>query len=328
VELIRPDHRRRLRFLTLTALSSLSVACAGDVIGELPSPPTPAFTASPSAEADEGILAEIAVDGSPCFLTEAADRIWVSAFDGDELLEIDPETNELVGEHRIRGGPCGMFVHDGTLWVETGTGLAAFDPTRGREVGRIRIPGGVFGVQDTPSGFWGVAGEGEQLLQIDPDARRVVGRVDVEGPLFGLAFARGQLWLGTLQGLVRIDPQTGTVVETIELESFEPQGLTPDGDVLWISSGLQGTVLRFDMRTMRVRDRLDVDDDSLFGGIVVGDSYWVSGNNGTVFRLDAGTGDVVDQFDLVGFGPMPADGDLWTVDFLSNTVFRLDERAA
>jgi glutamine cyclotransferase len=165
------------------------------------------------------------------------------------------------------------------------------------------------------------------VLQIDPDTSRVIGRVEVEGPLFGLAFTRGQLWLGTLQGLVRIDPQTRTVVETIELESFEPQGLTPDGDVLWISSGLQGTVLRFDTRTGRVLDRFDVDDDSLFGGIVVGDSYWVSGNNGTVFRLDARTGDVVDQLDLVGFGPMPADGDLWTVDFLSNTVFRLDERA-
>jgi hypothetical protein len=29
----------------------------------------------------------------------------------------------------------------------------------------------------------------------------------------------------------------------------------------------------------------------------------------------------------VGFGPIPAAGDLWTVDFLSDTVFRLDERA-
>jgi glutamine cyclotransferase len=324
---MRRERERGLRILALSALSSLGVACAGDVIGELPSPPTPAFTSTPSAEADEGILAEIPVDGSPCFLAEAADRIWVSAFDGDELLEIDPETNELVGEHRVRGGPCGMVLRDGTLWVETGTGLAAFDPAQGEEVDRIRIPGGVFGVRDTPTGFWGVAGEGEQVLQIDPDRREVVGRVEVEGPLYGLAYARGQLWLGTLDGLVRIDPRTRTVVETIDLESFEPQGLTPDGDVLWISSGLQGSILRFDMRTMRVRDRLDVGDDSLFGGIVVGDSYWVSGNDGTVFRLDARTGDVVDQLDLVGFGPMPGDGDLWTVDFLSNTVFRLDERA-
>ena len=77
---------------------------------------------------------------------------------------------------------------------------------------------------------------------------------------------------------------------------------------------------------MRERDRLEVDDGSLFGGVVIGDSYWVSGNNG---RSSAGrrSGDVVDQIDLVGFGPMPADGDLWTVDFISNSVFRLDERA-
>jgi hypothetical protein len=67
-------------------------------------------------------------------------------------------------------------------------------------------------------------------------------------------------------------------------------------------------------------------DDALFGGIVVGDSYWVSGNN-TLYRLDAETGEVEDQLDLVGFGPFPAAGDLWTVDFLSETVFRLDERA-
>jgi hypothetical protein len=29
----------------------------------------------------------------------------------------------------------------------------------------------------------------------------------------------------------------------------------------------------------------------------------------------------------VGFGPIPAAGNLWTVDFVSNTVFRLDEDA-
>ena len=325
---MRRKHRRWLRVLALGAVSSLGAACAGDVIGEFPSPPTPAFTATPSAEVNEGILAEIPVDGSPCFVAEAGNRVWVSAFDGDELFEIDPETNELVGEHRVRGGPCGMFVHGGTLWVETGTGLAAFDPARGEETGRIRIPGGVFGIQDTPTGFWGVAGQGEQIIQIDPATREVVGRVEVDGPLFGLTFARGQLWRGTRDGLVRIDPRTRSVVETIELDRFEPQGLAPDGDVLWISSGIEGSVMRFDLQTRRERDRLEVaDSSSLFGGVVIGDSYWVAGTDGTIFQLDADSGDVVDQIGLVGFGPMPADGDLWTVDFISNSVFRLDERA-
>jgi hypothetical protein len=69
-------------------------------------------------------------------------------------------------------------------------------------------------------------------------------------------------------------------------------------------------VLRVDLRTGRVQDGLPV-DGSLFGGIVIGDSYWISGNNGTIYRSDAGSGEVVDQLDLVGFGPrcgQPVDG--------------------
>lgn len=305
-----------------------SAACAGDVIGEFPSPPTPAITAAPSEEPDDGILAEIAVDGSPCFLAEAGGRVWVTAFDGNELVEIDPETNEMVGSHPMPGGPCGMLELGGTLWIETPNrgAVVGFDPERGEVVDRIRVPGGVLGLTATPDGIWGIAGQAEQVIQLDPDAGRVLSRIDIDGPLGGLAFARGQLWATARGGLVRIDSGTGSVVERIELESFEPEGLAVDGDLLWLSSSFEQSVLRFDLRRMRVRDRLPV-DDALFGGVVIGDSYWVSGNN-TIYRLDAGSGEVVDQLDLVGFGPFPAVGNLWTVDFISNNVFRLDEPAA
>ena len=324
---------RRLRFLAsvraapLIASGSL-VACAGGVYGEFPSPPTPVITASPSAEAAEnGVLAEIPVDGSPCFLVEAAGRVWVTAFDGNELAEIDPATNEVVSTQRMRGGPCGMLELDGALWIETpGAGaIVRFDPGRGEVIDRIRVPGGVFGLTSTPTGPWGIAGQGEQVVELDPDSGDIVGRVEVDGPLGGIVFARDQLWVSAAGTIVRIDPQTRAVVDTIELESFEPEGLAVDGDVLWVSSSFEQSVLRFDLRTMKVRDRVPV-DDALFGGLVVGDSYWVSGNN-TLYRLDTDTGEVEDQLDLVGFGPFPADGDLWTVDFVSNTVFRLDERA-
>jgi DNA-binding beta-propeller fold protein YncE len=300
-------------------------ACSGDVIGEFPSPPAPAITASPSVGSGEGIIAEIAVDGSPCFLTEAGGSVWVTAFDGDELTEIDPATNEVVRTHPMPGGPCGMVERDDTLWIETAGSLVTFDPERGEVTDRTRIPGGVFGVTPTPTGFWGVAGQAEQVVQIDPDSGEVRARIDVDGPLGGLVFVRDQLWVAAAGALVRIDPRTGSVVERIELESFEPEGLAVGDDVLWVSSSFEQSVLRFDLRTMKVRDRLPVDDAS-FGGVVVGDSYWVSGNN-TLYRLDARSGEVVDELDLIGFGPFPAAGNLWTVDFLSNSVFRLDEPA-
>jgi DNA-binding beta-propeller fold protein YncE len=318
-----------LRFLAFPVLAGILAACSGDVIGEFPSPPSPAITASPTPELGEGILAEIAVDGSPCYLAEAGGRIWVTAFDGNELSEIDPATNEVVRTYRMPGGPCGMVERDGTLWIETQNAgaLVAFDPRRGEVIDRVRIPGGVFGVTSTPTGLWGVAAQAEQVVQIDPASRRVVGRVDVEGPLGGLAVDGDQIWtIAARSALVRIDPRSHSVADRIELESYEPEGLAIGGNFLWVSSSFEDNVLRVDLRTGRVRDRLPV-DDSLFGGVVVGDSYWVSGNNGTIYRLDSGSGEVVDQLDLVGFGPIPAAGNLWTVDFLSNTVYRLDETA-
>lgn len=314
-----------MRFRAFLLLAGVLAACSGDVIGEFPSPPTPAITASPTPELDEGILAEIAVDGSPCYLAEAAQRIWVTGFDGNELHEIDPATNEVVRTYRMPDGPCGMVERDGTLWVETQNALVAFDPQRGEVIDRLQIDGGVFGVTSTRSGLWGVAGQAGQVVQIDPDSRRVVARVDVEEPVGGLAVDGDRIWtVAARSALVRIDPRSHTIADRIDLDSYEPEGLAIGGNFLWVSSSFEGNVLRVDLRTGKVRDRLAV-DGSLFGGVVIGDSYWVSGNNGTIFRLDAGSGEVVDQFDLVGFGPIPAAGNLWTVDFISNTVYRLDE---
>lgn len=311
------------------AFALLLGACSGDVIGEFPSPPSPAITDSPSPAVEEGILAEIAVDGSPCDVAEAGGRVWVSAFDGNELIEIDPTTNEVVDTHRMPGGPCGMTTVGGVLWIEApgASALVLFDAERGEVVDRMRVPGGAFGTISTPWGLWAVAGRGEQILQIDPQARRVVARIDVEGPVGGLAFEGDQIWtIVDRSELVRIDLRAHTVAERITLASYEPEGLAIDRNTLWVSSSFEGEVLRVDRKTGEVRDRLPV-ADSLFGGIVVGSDYWVSDADGTVYHLDGRSGAVVDRFELVGFGPVPAAGNLWTVDFLSSTVFRLDEPA-
>jgi outer membrane protein assembly factor BamB len=323
---VRLRRKGPLRFLALP-VAGLLAACSGDVIGEFPSPPAPAITSSPTPELAEGILAEIAVDGSPCFLAEAGGRVWITAFDGNELNEIDPATNEVTRTYRMPGGPCGMVERDGTLWIETQNGLVAFDPRRGEVIDRMRVPGGIFGTTSAPSGLWGISPEATEVVQIDPDARRIVARVGIEGPLAGLAVDGDQIW--TVSGrseLVRIDPRSHSIAERITLEDFEPEGLAIDGNFLWVSSSFEGNVLRVDRRTGKVRNRLPV-DGSLFGGVVIGDSYWVSSNNGTVYQLDTESGEVVDQLDQVGFGPIPAAGNLWTVDFFSEHVYRLDESA-
>lgn len=220
-----------------------------------------------------------------------------------------------------------MVERDGTLWIETQNRLVAFDPRRGEVVDRLQVPGGIFGSTSTPSGLWGLSPRSSQVIQIDPDSHRIVARVGVEGPLASLAVDGDQIW--TVSGrseLVRIDPRSHSIAERITLEDFEPEGLAIDGNFLWVSSSFEGNVLRVDRRTGKVRNRLPV-DGSLFGGVVIGDSYWVSSNNGTIYQLDTESGEVVDQLEQVGFGPIAAAGSLWTVDFFSEHVYRLDESA-
>jgi streptogramin lyase len=314
------------------AFALLGAGCTGDVIGGYPSPPGPAIVASPSAAegVDPGILAEIAVEGSPCFLAEAADRVWVTSFDGNELTEIDPSTNEVVDAYPMPDGPCGMVVDHGILWIESpdAGALVRFDPERREVLDRIRFPGGVFGLASAPSGLWGLSDRDDVVVQLDPGTGRVVGRVEVEGPVAGLTVRDDEIWtISGREAIVRIDPATHRIVERFVLESYEPEGLAIDGNTIWVSSSFAGDVLRVDARTGKVEDRTTV-DGSLFGGIVIGDSYWVSGSDGTIYRLDADTAAVEDRVEFVGFGPIPADGNLWTVDFLTDAVYRLDEPAS
>lgn len=311
------------------ALALLATACAGDVIGDYPSPPPPLITASPSAtpEDEDGILAEIAVDGSPCYLAEAAGRIWVTAFDGDELAEIDPATNEVIRTHPMPGGPCGIVVVGSVLWIQTANGtLVRFDARRGRQLERTRIGDGIVGLTAAPSGLWGLAQGDDAVVQLDPRSGRVIARVPIEPPLVGLAARGDEVW--TVSGretLVRIDPRTHAVVDRIAIERFEPEGITIDAGRLWVSSSFEGALVRVDTRTGEVLDRIET-DGPLFGGIVLGDSFWASGNDGTLYRLDARSGEVLEQRELLGFGPIPAAGNLWTVDFLSDAVYRLEDR--
>jgi outer membrane protein assembly factor BamB len=306
----------------------LATACAGDVIGDFPSPPTPLITASASASAepDDGILAEIAVEGSPCFLAEAGGRIWVTSFDGNELTEIDPRSNEVVRSYPMPDGPCGMVAVGDTLWVQSSNGtLVRFDARRRREVERLRIGGGVVGLVSAPSGLWGLDQGSNEVVQLDPTSGDVLGRVPVEPPLAGIAAEGDRIW--TVSGretLIRIDPRSHRIVDRIVIERFEPEGITIDGPTLWVSSSFEGALVRVDTRTGKVRDRIPT-DGPLFGGIVLGGSYWATGNDGTLYRLDAESGQELERRELLGFGPIPADGNLWTVDFLSDAVFRLED---
>jgi streptogramin lyase len=309
----------------IAAIFLCAVGCSGDVIGGFESPATPAITASPSPELPPNVLAEIPIGGSPCAVAEAGGSVWITAFDGNELDRIDPETNEVTDVYPMPTSPCGMTEVGGKLWVQAQNTVVIFDPVRAREVDRIR--GGYFAITPTPAGLWAVAAQ-DAVVQMDPRSGNVLATVKVPGPIGGLAVAPDGIWTTSARDqLVRIDPRSRSIVQRIPVKDFEPEGLAVHDGVLWVSSSFGGEVLRIDAGTGRVEDHLPV-ADSLFGGIVIGDDYWVADSDNNLYRLDGTTGEIVDRFEQIGFGPYPAAGNLWTVDFLAESAYRLDRPAS
>jgi streptogramin lyase len=309
----------------IAALFTFAVACSGDVIGGFESPVTPVITASPSPDLPVGVLAEIPIGGSPCAVAEAGGSVWITAFDGNELDRIDPETNEVTDIYPMPQSPCGMTEVGGKLWIQTGNAVVIFDPVRGREVDRIR--GGYFAITPTAAGLWAVAAQ-DAIVRLDPKNGMVLASVNVPGPIGGLAVAPNGIWTTSARDqLVRIDPRTHAIVQRITVKDFQPEGLAVHDGLLWVSSSFGGDVLRIDTRSGKIEDHLPI-ADSLFGGIVIGDDYWVADSDNNLYRLDGTTGQVVDRFEQIGFGPFPADGNLWTVDFLAESAYRLDRPAS
>jgi YVTN family beta-propeller protein len=107
-----------------------------------------------------------------------------------------------------------------------------------------------------------------------------------------IAFGEGAIWvLGGNNSVSRIDLDTNQVVATMMVGEF-PRGLAADYDAVWVT-GLG--ITRIDPLTNMVSATIPVGSSSGLNGIAAGaGSVWASSpSDGTVFRIDPGTDQVI-----------------------------------
>ncbi|MBC2887153.1 PQQ-binding-like beta-propeller repeat protein [Ochrobactrum sp. CM-21-5] len=146
------------------------------------------------------------------------------------------------------------------VWIATGAELTAFDPDSGEMLSSLEMPADA-----------GTAFDGEHLFQIaeavirkiDPKTGEVVATIPAPGDRddSGLAWAEGTLWVGQHRGrkIYQVDPETGTVLRTIETDRFVTGVTWVDGE-LWHGTWENGEseVRRIDPSTGDVLERLDM----------------------------------------------------------------------
>src|SRR3954467_4013634 len=161
------------------------------------------------------------------------DQVWMAV--GDTLRSFDPAS----GEERRK---LDVAAHAGTafdgkhLWQIAEARIQKIDPDTGRVLATIPAPGngGDSGMAWAEGSLWVGEYRARKIHQVEPETGKVLRTIESNRFVTGVTWVDGELWHGTWEGeesdVRRIDPQTGAVLERLEMpDGVRVSGLESDG---------------------------------------------------------------------------------------------------
>jgi len=174
-------------------------------------------------------------------------NVWFAA--GDRLTSFDPESGSTVKSIDVAGHAGTAF--DGEYLFQIAEDrILKIDPKAGRVLASIPAPGGGgdSGLAWAEGSLWVGAYRDRKIHQIDCETGEVLRTIESNRFVTGVTWVDGELWHGTWEGdesdLRRIDPQTGDVIERIELpDDVAVSGLESNGrDLFFCGGGNSGRI--------------------------------------------------------------------------------------
>ncbi|BDG74477.1 glutamine cyclotransferase [Roseomonas fluvialis] len=180
-------------------------------------------------------------------VTFDGERIWFAA--GASLRAIDPESGKLTGVIDVAAHAGTAF--DGThIYQIAENRIHKIDPKSGALLASIPAPGngGDSGMAWAEGSLWVGEYRSRRIHQINPDTGALIRSISSDRFVTGVTWAEGDLWHGTWEGeesdLRRIDPETGEVLEKLDMPAGTGvSGLESDGsERLYCGGGDSGKV--------------------------------------------------------------------------------------
>jgi glutamine cyclotransferase len=174
-------------------------------------------------------------------------RVWFAS--GDKLNALDPDSGDIVSALDVAAHAGTAF--DGThLFQIAETVIRKIDPKTGEVLATIPAPGngGDSGLAWAEGTLWVGQHRGHKIHQIDPATGAVLRTIESDRFVTGVTWVDGQLWHGTWQDetsdVRRIDPQTGEVLQQIDMPAgIGVSGLESDsGERFFCGGGSSGKV--------------------------------------------------------------------------------------
>jgi glutamine cyclotransferase len=174
-------------------------------------------------------------------------HVWFAS--GDGLNAFHPDTGQPVRS-------LGVAAHAGTafdgvhLFQLAEDRIHKIDPKSGEVVATIPAPGGGAdsGLTWAEGTLWVGQYRDRKIYQVDPDTGAILRTIESNRFVTGVTWVDGELWHATWEGeasdLRRIDPDTGEVLDCLEMPAgTRVSGLESDGgDRFFCGGGPSGTV--------------------------------------------------------------------------------------
>jgi glutamine cyclotransferase len=180
-------------------------------------------------------------------VTYDGERVWFAA--GEKMHAFDPESGKML--HSIGVVADAGTAFDGEhLYQLAADRIQKIDPKSGRVLSTIPAPGSGSdsGLTWAEGTLWVGQYRDRKIHQVDPKTGAILRTIESNRFVTGVTWVDGELWHGTWEGeesdVRRIDPQTGKVLERLELPAgMGVSGLESDGgDRFFCGGGSSGKV--------------------------------------------------------------------------------------
>jgi glutamine cyclotransferase len=173
---------------------------------------------------------------------------WLAA--GTHLQSFDPTTGE-AGRRLPVAADAGTAFDGRHFFQITGEVIQKIDPKTGKVLGTIPAPGNGrdSGLAWAEGMLWVGQYRDRKIHCIDPDTGEVRRTIESDRFVTGVSWVDGELWHGTWEGdeseLRRVEPETGQVLERLEMpKGTFVSGLESDGQESFFCGGGNSGLIR------------------------------------------------------------------------------------
>jgi glutamine cyclotransferase len=173
-------------------------------------------------------------------------NVWFAA--GSKLIALDPASGKTGRSINVTADAGTAF--DGRyLYQLAEAEIRKIDPDTGKVVHTIPAPGagGDSGLTWAEGTLWVGQYRARRIHQVDPQTGAILRTIESNRFVTGVTWVDGEFWHGTWEGdessLRRVDPQTGQVLEQLDMPAGTGiSGLESDGGDQFFCGGSGGKV--------------------------------------------------------------------------------------